>query len=62
VCSVAGEADHGKTSLVTEFAQRALAERKEMVVSVWRSDAQTGVGDAGRVVDAQRLWLHSPLF
>jgi adenylate cyclase len=45
VCFVTGEAGSGKTSLVTEFAGRALEERQDLVVSVGQSDAQTGVGD-----------------
>ncbi len=45
ICFVTGEAGSGKSTLVTEFARRALEQRKDLVVAVGQSDAQTGVGD-----------------
>jgi adenylate cyclase len=43
---VRGEAGAGKSSLVTEFADRAYARYPELVTAAGVCDAQTGVGDA----------------
>jgi predicted ATPase len=46
VCFIAGEAGSGKTTLLDEFAHRAQAEYRDLVVATGCCDAQTGVGDA----------------
>jgi predicted ATPase len=45
VCFVTGEAGAGKTALVRQFVQQALAAEPELVVAVGSCNAQTGIGD-----------------
>ena len=45
VCFVTGEAGFGKTSLATEFAQRAQESDEELLVVIGDCNAQTGLGD-----------------
>lgn len=42
---VSGEAGRGKTSLLYEFAHRAMAAKPDLVVAGGRSDVYTGIGD-----------------
>jgi adenylate cyclase len=45
VCFITGQAGSGKTALVRQFMQQALAADPELVVAVGSGNAQIGVGD-----------------
>jgi predicted ATPase len=45
VCFVTGQAGSGKTALVRQFMQQALAADADLVVSLGSCNAQTGIGD-----------------
>jgi Cdc6-like AAA superfamily ATPase len=45
VCFIAGQAGSGKTALVRQFMQQALAADPDLVVSMGSCNAQTGIGD-----------------
>jgi DNA-binding SARP family transcriptional activator/predicted ATPase len=45
VVFVTGDAGSGKTALIQEFAQRALAEHSDLIIAGGHGNAHTGVGD-----------------
>jgi tetratricopeptide (TPR) repeat protein len=44
-CFIAGEAGSGKTALVRQFVQQALAAEPDLIVAMGSCNAQTGIGD-----------------
>ena len=46
VCFVSGEPGSGKTTLVQEFARRALVQNQELITATGTCNAQTGIGEA----------------